>query len=265
MLNEYERSEAVAARIGTSKMGFFEKRERETGSGDLSAVKKPAQMQANPGTFDIVPDGYEVKTWEPEHPTQQFGPFVKQMIRKIASGFSVFYNVLANDAEKVTYSTMRSFALIEQDDWRAVQQDFVDMWRRPLYAAWLGMALATGSLPLPREQEARFLFVRHRTRGWRWIDPEKEANAIVISIQNGFGTLTGALADQGEDLEETFKILADEKELAKKYGLTFTGKTSAPPAKPDPDEDEEEEPTDDEDDSNGNGKKSARRLAALAR
>jgi len=265
MLNEYEKSEAVAARVGASKMGFFEKREGDTGAGDLSAVKMPAQMQANPGHFDIVPDGYEVKTWEPEHPTQQFGPFVKQMVRKIASGFSVFYNVLANDAEGVTYSTMRSFSLIEQDDWRSVQQDFIDMWRRPLYAAWLPLALTTGMLQLASREPEPYLSVRHRTRGWKWIDPEKEANAIVISIQNGFGTLTGALADQGEDLEETFEILAHEKALAKEYGLTFTGKTgSTLPAKQDENEGEGKEPTDEEGDSNGNGKKSARRRSAAA-
>lgn len=148
MLNAYEESEAVAARIGASKMGLFEKR-ADSLAGDLSSDPRPATMEANPGTFEIVPDGYEFKAWEPDHPTAQFPAFIKQMLRKIASGFSVFYNVLANDAEGVSYSTMRSFALVERDDWRSIQQDFIDMWRRPLYTAWLGMALLTGSLKLP--------------------------------------------------------------------------------------------------------------------
>jgi lambda family phage portal protein len=256
MLNAYEESEAVAARIGASKMGWFEKNDSDSGSGagDLSGQKTPASMQANPGSFEFVPDGYKMNTWDPEHPTQQFGAFVKQMLRKIASGFSVFYNVLANDAEGVTYSTMRSFALVEHDDWRSIQQDFIDMWRRQLYSVWLNMALLTGALQLASRDPSRYLAVRHRPRGWQWIDPEKEANAIVVAIQNGFGTLTGALTEKGEDLEETFEILAHEKDLAKKYGLTFTGKTSQVPAKPKADEDE---PSDEPPDTNGNGKKAA--------
>ncbi len=226
MLNAYEESEAVAARIGASKMGLFEKR-ADSLAGDLAASSRPATMEANPGTFEIVPDGYEFKAWEPDHPTAQFPAFIKQMLRKIASGFSVFYNVLANDAEGVSYSTMRSFALVERDDWRSIQQDFIDMWRRPLYSAWLGMALLTGSLTLPSRDPSRYLAVRHRPRGWQWIDPEKEARAAVVSIQNGLGTRTGFLAEKGEDIEDVFAELAREKALAEEYGINVSGEVLA--------------------------------------
>ncbi len=245
MLGAYEESEAVAARIGASKMGLFEKR-ADSLAGDLASDPRPVTMEANPGTFEIVPDGYEFKAWEPDHPTAQFPAFIKQMLRKIASGFSVFYNVLANDAEGVSYSTMRSFALVERDDWRSIQQDFIDMWRRPLYAAWLGMALLTGSLKLPSRDPSRYLAVRHRPRGWQWIDPEKEAKAAVLSIQNGLGTRTGFLAEKGEDIEDVFAELAREQALAKEYGLSITGQ----PAATDPTADEKEEPEDADDSPN---------------
>ncbi len=220
MLGAYEESEAVAARIGASKMGLFEKRS-DSLAGDLAADPRPATMEANPGSFEIVPDGYEFKAWEPDHPTAQFPAFIKQMLRKIASGFSVFYNVLANDAEGVSYSTMRSFALVERDDWRSIQQDFIDMWRRPLYEAWLGMALLTGGLKLPSRDPSRYMAVRHRPRGWQWIDPEKEAKAAVLSIQNGLGTRTGFLAEKGEDIEDVFSELAREEELAQVHGISI--------------------------------------------
>jgi lambda family phage portal protein len=248
MLNAYEESEAVAARIGASKMGLFEKRS-DSLAGDLASDPKPATMEANPGTFEIVPDGYEFKAWEPDHPTAQFPAFIKQMLRKIASGFSVFYNVLANDAEGVSYSTMRSFALVERDDWRSIQQDFIDMWRRPLYAAWLGMALLTGSLKLSSRDPSRYMAVRHRPRGWQWIDPEKEAKAAVLSIQNGLGTRTGFLAEKGEDIEDVFAELAREQDLAKEYGLSISGATVATsePAEDQPKDAENDEEEIDED------------------
>lgn len=255
MLNGYEESEAVAARIAAAKMGFFE-RKSEAFSGDLSNSPKPATMEAAPGSLEFSPDGYEFKSWDPQHPTQQFPAFVKQMLRKIASGFSVFYNVLANDAEGVTYSTMRSFALIERDDWRSIQQDFIDMWRRPLYAAWIRMAIVSRELRIGQGIPEPWMFaVRHRPRGWQWIDPEKEAKAAVLSIENGLGTRTGFLAEKGEDLEDVFAELAREQELAEKYGLKVSGNGGNPKAaddettkrNPDPDEDPEEEPEEDQD------------------
>jgi len=254
MLNAYEESEAVAARIGASKMGLFEKRP-DSVVGDLASESSPAGMEANPGTFEIVPDGYEFKTWEPEHPTAQFPAFIKQMLRKIASGFSVFYNVLANDAEGVSYSTMRSFALVERDDRRSIQQDFIDMWRRPLYSAWLGMALLSGALKLASRDPSRYTAVRHRPRGWQWIDPEKEAKAAVISIQNGLGTRTGFLAEKGQDLEDVFAELAREEALAREYGIAISAEAAASSKKPDNDESEsteEENPG-----GNGDGSKAA--------
>ena len=148
MLDAYEQSEAVAARIAAAKMGFFQRLPESMTGGLSDNAKVPARMDAAPGSLEVVADGYEFKGWEPDHPTGQFGSFVKQMLRKIASGFSVFYNVLANDAEGVTYSTMRSFALIERDDWKGIQQDLVDMWRRFLYREWLSMSLLTGTLKL---------------------------------------------------------------------------------------------------------------------
>ncbi len=248
MLNAYEESEAVAARIGASKMGLFEKR-ADSLAGDLASDPRPATMEANPGTFEIVPDGYEFKAWEPDHPTAQFPAFIKQMLRKIASGFSVFYNVLANDAEGVSYSTMRSFALVERDDWRSIQQDFIDMWRRPLYSAWLGMALLTGTLKLASRDPSRYMAVRHRPRGWQWIDPEKEARAAVISIQNGLGTRTGFLAEKGEDIEDVFAELAREKALAEEYGISVSGEVAAS-------QKESEDETEDVDSGDDSGKKS---------
>ncbi len=221
MLDAYEQTEAVAARIGASKMGFIQKQEGAIGSG-LASKKTPARMEASPGTFELLADGYEAKFWDPAHPTGQFASFVKQLLRKIASGFSVGYNVLANDAEGVSYSTMRSFALIERDDWRVIQEDLVDGWRTQLYRDWLGMALLTGSLKLGTRDPRLYMAVRHRPRGWPWVDPEKEVKASSLAIGNGLDSRTSVLAGKGVDIDDLFKELAEEKALAESYGISIT-------------------------------------------
>lgn len=252
MLDAYEQSEAVAARIAAAKMGFFQKRPESMTGGLSDNAKVPARMDAAPGSMEVVADGYEFKGWDPDHPTGQFGPFVKQMLRKIASGFSVFYNVLANDAEGVTYSTMRSFALIERDDWKGIQQDVVDMWRRPLYREWLSMSLLTGVLQLGTKNANLYLSVRHIARGWAWIDPEKEAKGANLSIGNGLNSRTAILAERGEDVEDVFRTLGEEIALAKKYGITLSSDTPADETKTKQEwEDESEEETIGTGDGNG--------------
>jgi len=119
MLAAYEESEAVAARVASAKMGFWEK-QGDSVAGDISGETQPATTEANPGTFEIGPAGYTFKSWEPDHPTTQFPSFVKQILRRIAAGISVFYNTLANDAERVTYSSLRGFSLLERD-WRGAR------------------------------------------------------------------------------------------------------------------------------------------------
>lgn len=233
MLAAYEESEAVAARVASAKMGFWEK-SGESLAGDLSGDPQPATTEANPGTFEIGPAGYTFQSWTPEHPTSQFSSFVKQIMRRIASGISVFYNTLANDAERVTYSSLRGFSLIERDDWRALQQDFIEIWRRPLYREWVPLALISGELALPVKDPALYQAVQHRTRGWAWVDPEKEVKAAVLEIENGLNTRTAYHADRGRTLEEVFDELASENELAEKKGISITSTDEpeeAPPAK----------------------------------
>lgn len=106
------------------------------------------------------------------------------------------------------------------------------------------MALLTGGLKLPSRDPSRYMAVRHRPRGWQWIDPEKEAKAAVLSIQNGLGTRTGFLAEKGEDIEDVFAELSREQELAKEYGLTISGEVPAPD-EPEDDEIPDEEKADD--------------------
>jgi len=252
MLNAYEESEAVASRVASAKMGFLQKKEGSIGA-DLSKGKNPAFLEANPGSLEIVAEGYEFSAWDPTHPTSQFPSFVKQMLRKIATGFGVFYNSLANDAEGVSYSSMRSFALIEHDDWRGIQQDLIEMFCRPLYEAFLKMALLVPGAPLklPTRNPAQYMAVRFRPRGWAWIDPQKEAAGAVLSIENGIGTRTGFLAEKGEDIEDVFRDLAHEQKLAEKYGISIGG--GLPPEPTMTAEQWAQQKKDDEDDGKKNG------------
>lgn len=221
MLDAYEETEAVAARVAAAKMGFFEQDDASM-TDDLTTDKTPATMQADPGSFEFLPKGVKLASWSPDHPAAQFGMFVTHLGRKVATSLDVFSNVLMNDAAGVTYSSMRSFGLIERDDWRSIQRDVIEGWRDPLFLAWLQTASVSREWTMPSRDYRLYTDVVHIPRGWSWIDPEKEAKAAILSIQNGLDSRTRILAERGEDMEAVFADLAREQKRAAKHGITIS-------------------------------------------
>lgn len=227
LLDTYEESEAVAARTEAGKMGFFLPNEHYD-DPNPEKPKEPIPLEAAPGTLSLLPKNIDFKAWDPQHPASSFAAFIKQMLRKIATGLSMFYNALANDAEGVTYSSMRSFLMIEHDDWRTLQGWWIEDFRQPVYEAWLSVAsLVPGALGFGILDPARYFDVKWMPRGWDWIDPVKEVTAAILAIGKGLGTRTRFLAEKGEDIEEVFEELKREQEMARDKGISIDGENAA--------------------------------------
>ena len=224
MLDGYREAEVVAARLGAAKMGFFQRKEGLDTSTLSPDERGNLEMEANPGTFLVLPDGYEVSAWTPDHPSSAYASFVKDKMREIATGLGVSYNSLASDLEGVNYSSMRSGLLIERDLWRTYQNWWIDSVLTPVYREWI----AATSLRSITSGGAEGVAVggvdiyappRWSPRGWPWVDPLKDVQATKEAIEAGLGSRHQALAEQGLDYEETLEELAVEDELAAEYGV----------------------------------------------
>lgn len=251
MLEGYVEAELVAARTAAAKMGFFVRKEGLQ-AGSVNADENGIiTTEANPGSFDFAPDGYELQQWNPDHPNAVFPEFVKGAMRQIATGLRMSYNALANDLEGVNYSSMRSGMLIERDVYKVLQEWWRCAFLEPVYRAWCEQAIMSGALrvdaaiPFPNITKAKFI-----GRGWPWVDPLKDAQAGELAIANGLTSRTRLLATQGLDLETVLRELAEEQEMAESMGVQLkplTGGSSAP-AQPTPDEDEEDDEEEGEED-----------------
>ncbi len=248
MLEGYTEAELVAARTGAAKMGFFTY--SDPSAFDAPDPTKKLAMEANPGVFETLPPGMDFKEYRPEHPSQAFPQFVQSILRQIASGLGVSYNALANDLIGVNYSSMRSGLLIERDQWKRLQQWYIESFLQPLFDAWLPMALLSGKLVLDSRDPEKFSSGKWTPRGWDWVDPLKDIQASIMAIEAGLDTREAVIAERGGDMEETFEQLKEEKELAEEYGLDFTAqKTQKPELATEP-------PTDEVPGTGGSGQKS---------
>lgn len=227
MLSGYEQAELVAARIAASKMGFYTTPDGE-GIGDDEDAAGNLITEAEPGTFEVLPEGYEFQAFDPQHPTTAFADFEKAILRGIASGLNVSYNVLANDLEGVNYSSIRQGVLDERDGWRMLQTWMIETVCEPVFGEWLAMSLDTGAIGLPNFKFDKFANVDWQPRGWQWVDPAKEIKAAGDAVKEGVKTRTEIAAEQGRDFEDVIARLAEENEIAKAAGVDLGADTPAP-------------------------------------
>lgn len=236
-LKGYEEAAVIASRVGAAKMGFF-----TTPDGSAAGLASDQDSagefitDAEAGTFGVLPEGYKFESFNPDYPQQQYGAFVKSCLRGIASGLDISYNSLANDLEGVNYSSLRSGALEERDQWMTLQNWFAESFLIPLFEDWLRLALlnqqiSIGANPLPLARFEKFREHIWQGRRWAWVDPLKDIEAARLAVQSGVQSPQQVAAQMGMDLEDVLDSIAAFESMVKAKGVSVVGYTpnTAPP------------------------------------
>lgn len=233
-LNAYLEAEIVAARVASSKMGFFTSQDGDgyVGDGEYEDTYNPVSTAAA-GQFEQLPAGVTFQSFDPQHPTSAFDSFTSNVLRSIASGLNISYHALSNDLTSVNYSSIRQGALEDRSTYQIWQQFIIEHMIQPIFNEWLEMSISAGYLSLPIEKVDKFKSsVTYIPRNFAWIDPLKEMNANVVGLQNGTVTYSDISANYGRDVEELFEQHQKEVELAKEYDIELAyqpfGATKAP-------------------------------------
>lgn len=222
-LGEFEKAELVAAIMGASQAGFFEKTDAEAlapGEDSEDSDYGGFSYELQPGMLTALPPGVTFKPYSPTAPTGNVLPFVKTQLRGAASGLGISYTSMSNDMEGVSYSTARTAMLDEREFYKELQSMLIEDFCQPIYDAWLDSVLLrnlAGSLPYAKL--AKFSAAVWRPRGFMWIDPKTEVDANAQAVKSGFKSFSDVLAEQGRDVEETFRAIAEERALADSLGL----------------------------------------------
>jgi len=231
-LHGYEEAAVIAARIGASKMGFFTAADGE-GAGALAddeTIDGEFIQDAEPGAFEVLPEGYDFTSFNPDYPHQQFADFIKATLRGVASGLGVAYNGLANDLEGVNYSSIRAGVLEEREQWKSLQTWLIDSFMRPVFESWLDTQLAIGTIrvpskngaavPLPANRFEKFRQVSFQPRRWAWVDPLKDMNANAKGIELMLKSRSEIIRDMGRDPDEVWAEIAREKVALETLGIS---------------------------------------------
>ena len=199
------------------------------------------QVQMKGGAMIPTPPGTTMKPFIPGNSADKLPAFSEVMLRYIATGMNLPYELLFKDFSKTNYSSARA-ALLEA--WRyflGLRQMLADFWWGPIFELWFEEAVNAGEIPdcRPRDFYAnRVAWTRCKwiCAGRGWVDPVKEADAARIRMEAGLSTLEAENAEQGKDWRDTLEQQSRERVMRDELGLTQPSAVGA--AQPQPVESE---------------------------
>lgn len=224
MLAGYEEAELVAARVASSKMGFFESEGGEEYVGDDTDSDGNVITDAEPGAMEVLPPGMKFTAWDPSHPSTAFEGFVKTNLRGISAGLGVSYHTLANDLEGVNYSSGRLGALEDREAWKLLQGWVIESFCMPVYKEWLRMSLLSGSItvagrPLRSARYDKFKRVTWQPKRWAWVDPQKEMKGHGEALDRKLKSPQQVMGEMGLNVDEVLDDWVIWREKLKERGL----------------------------------------------
>ena len=231
-LNQYGRySEAVIVAARASAAKFLVIQQKSAEGGDYTGDDEDAEgeatnkdgtqlMDANAGEALVLDLDQEANFIDPRFPTNTHKDFTQTMLREVASGLLCMYPSLANDLEGVNFSSIRAGLIDERDMWRILQQWFAGSKIIPIRLAWLKVALLTtlSDITLTPKQMEQFTV---RGRGWEWVDPMKDAQAIILKLGEGLTTYEIECGKLGYDWQELALQRKKEQEFFQANGIVY--------------------------------------------
>lgn len=253
-LNEYTGLEVSAARGSASYFATITTPEEENPlPTDEEDDGKPV-MDLEPLTIQELAPGEQLQFHAPNRPNSALDPFMRAMLREVASGADCSYESLSRDYSQSNYSSSRLSLIDDRETWRTLQQWWIRSFRLPLHRLWLRQAVLSRAVTGVTVEQyalnpAKFEAVHFKPRGWSWVDPTKEVNAYKEAIKAGMTTLTDVIAQTGggQDIEDVVRTRRRELDLMAENDIlsdvtVMPEPVAAPPGAPAP----EPEPDDDE-------------------
>lgn len=224
-LDKYTEASVINARVGASKMGFFELDPEKIDVDSDDEYEDEIPMDADPGTFDALPMGYKFTQWNPQFPQGEYQQFITTNLHIIAADLGVSYASLSGDLSQVNFSSIRAGVLPEQDFWMDLQEWLIHRFYSVVYPDWVSQAvlhktIRIGTTPLKLERLEQYEQAKYNGRRWKYVDPTKEVNAERLQHKGMLKSISQTIRERGDVPEDVFKEIAEDVErIASEIGV----------------------------------------------
>lgn len=237
-LRQYTNSELMAALVQTFHTAWIVTNTdptsmpfNETGGGDIDGDEDynnisddENEYELGPGTVFHLQDGEDIRFGNPTMPTAGFETFVHTICKMMGSALELPYELLLKEFTS-SYTASRGALLEAWKAFRMRRKWFADDLCQPVYETFLAEAVATGRISAPGFFDDPLIRKAWCSAVWigpaqESLDPTKEVQANILSVDNGFKTRTQVTREtNGGDWEANVARLADEKAMMQEAGL----------------------------------------------
>jgi lambda family phage portal protein len=224
LLDQYDDAELDRKKVAAMYAMFVTSPAPENPLALTEDDETPAGIEISPGQIVRLDPGEDVTVGQPADSGGTYEPFQYRTLLQISAALGIPYPYIANDMVKGNFSNSR-LALIEFRRRVSAWQHSVMVYQlcRPVYARWMDAAVLSGALALPGYEANRvqLLTADWLPTKWDWVDPLKDANAEIASIEAGLKSRTQAIAERGYDAEQVDREIAAERARERTLGLDF--------------------------------------------
>ena len=214
-INGMRDSQLTSSRIAAANMAFYE-RDPEQEVDDEFDEEGELLQELESGQISVVPEGYKLNQTNFQAP--QSSDFQKDALRGSSSGMDVNYNVLGNDYEGVSFSSLRQAMLEDREAWKRKQRWLIEQLGSVVFKRWLKVALLKNSIPgLEAFDLTRLSKHKMHGRRWQWVDPLKDEQAAGAALDNLTTSPMHILRDKGIDPEDVASGWEEFGELMKPH------------------------------------------------
>lgn len=176
-----------------------------------------------PGTFPVLPPGYDVKFSQPADVGGNFEAFMKAQLRAIAVAVGITYEQLTGDFSSVNDRVIRA-SLLEFKrragmwQWHLMVHQFC----RPVWKRFVDLAILSGAWTPPDGlSEDEIFAVKWTPHNWGYLHPVQEISAYKDAIRSGLTSRARVVSELGEDVEDIDAEIAKDNQRADDLGLSF--------------------------------------------
>jgi lambda family phage portal protein len=178
-----------------------------------------------PGQILNLRPGESLESANPGRPNSSAEPWIALMLRGIAVGTGLSYEIVARDFSQTNYSSNRASQLEDRRRFRRWQKYLINNLCRPVWDRFCDAAALAGRSEFPTmvellDDRRKYAGVEFQTPTWEWVDPTAEQSAAENSIRAFQSTYQAELAGKGANWRAVFKQRAKEERLLKSLGLT---------------------------------------------
>ncbi|SFN80957.1 phage portal protein, lambda family [Cohaesibacter marisflavi] len=219
-LDSYEDAQLKRQQVAALFAGFI--RDVDGTSNPLEGEQKDGIFESGiePGAVHFLPAGSDIEF--PNMPdVSDFPSFIQWQLRAMAAGLGLTYEQLTGDYSNSTYSSSRAALLEFRRRIESIQHTvLVKQCLQPIYERLVALWALEGTIDLSAysaEPEA-FHKAEYLPPAWPWVDPESDAKAAILEIENGLTSRSRVVAQRGFSVEE---IDAERKrDSERERGLT---------------------------------------------